>query len=121
MGFPGSRFGHLLSLVNTTSFYCGPASFYGESYFNDQTYSLSRSQTPERRELDYIRYIGASDETAKEVKIFDLSGFLIERFRKLSGKFYRDNKGLAIKRSFWGTLFSVIGSLGYYGAYVYII
>ena len=95
--------------------------FMGESYFNDQTYSLSRSQTPERRELDYIRYIGASDETAKEVKIFDLSGFLIERFRKLSGKFYRDNKGLAIKRSFWGTLFSVIGSLGYYGAYVYII
>ncbi len=95
--------------------------FMGESYFNDQTYSLSRSQTPERRELDYIRYTGASDETAKEVKIFDLSGFLIERFRKLSGKFYRDNKRLAIKRSFWGTLFSVIGSLGYYGAYVYII
>ena len=95
--------------------------FVGESYFNDQTYSLSRSQTPERRELDYIRYTGASDETAKEVKIFDLSSFLIERFRKLSGKFYRDNKRLAIKRSFWGTLFSVIGSLGYYGAYVYII
>jgi ATP-binding cassette subfamily B protein len=95
--------------------------FMGESYFNDQTYSLSRSQTPERRELDYIRYTGASDETAKEVKIFDLSGFLIERFRKLSGKFYRDNKRLAIKRSSWGTLFSVIGSLGYYGAYVYIV
>ena len=95
--------------------------FMGESYFNDQTYSLSRRQTPERRELDYIRYIGASDETAKEVKIFDLSGFLIERFRRLSGKFYTDNKQLAIKRSLWGTLFSVVGSLGYYGAYVYII
>src|SRR5260221_1911038 len=48
--------------------------FIGESYFNDKNYSLSRRQTPERRELDYIRYIGASDETAKEVKIFDLSG-----------------------------------------------
>ncbi len=95
--------------------------FMGESYFNDRTYSLSRRQTPERRELDYIRYIGASDETAKEVKIFDLSGFLIDRFRQLSGKFYRDNKQLAIKRSLWGTLFSVLGSLGYYGAYVYII
>ena len=95
--------------------------FIGESYFNDRTYSLSRRQTPERRELDYIRYVGASDETAKEVKIFDLSGFLTDRFRQLSTKFYKDNKRLSLKRSFWGTLFSVLGSLGYYGAYVFII
>ncbi|MBS1600269.1 MAG: ABC transporter ATP-binding protein [Bacteroidetes bacterium] len=95
--------------------------FIGESYFNDQTYSLSRRQTPERRELDYIRYVGASDETAKEVKIFDLSGFFIDRFRQLSNKFFKANKQLSIKRSLWGTGFSILGSLGYYGAYVYII
>lgn len=95
--------------------------FIGESYFNDKNYSLSRRQTPERRELDYIRYIGASDETAKEVKLFNLSGFLIDRFRQLSNRFYTDNKKLAVKRSAWGTLFSLIGTLGYYGAYVYII
>lgn len=95
--------------------------FAGESYFNDRSYSLSRRQTPERRELDYIRYIGASDETAKEVKVFSLSGFLVDRFRQLSSKFYRDNKKLAVRRSVWGTVFSLIGSLGYYSAYVYII
>jgi ATP-binding cassette, subfamily B, bacterial len=95
--------------------------FLGESYFNDKNYSLSRRQTPERRELDYIRYIGASDETAKEVKLFNLSGFLIDRFKSLSTKFYIDNRKLAIKRSGWGTLFSLIGTLGYYGAYVYMI
>jgi ATP-binding cassette subfamily B protein len=95
--------------------------FLGESYFNDQNYSLSRRQTPERRELDYIRYVGASDETAKEVKIFNLSGFFIDRFRMLSGKFYSDNKRLATKRSLWGIFFAVLGSLGYYTAYVYII
>ncbi len=95
--------------------------FIGESYFNDRTYMLTRSQTPERRELDYIRYIGASDETAKEVKIFNLSGFIIERFKKLSGKFYKDNSRLSIKRSVWGTLFAVIGSAGYYAAYIVII
>jgi ATP-binding cassette subfamily B protein len=95
--------------------------FMGEAYFNDQTYSLGRRQTPERRELDYVRYIGASDETAKEVKLFDLSRFLIDRFRQLSQKFYQDNKGLAIKRSLWGTAFSFFGTLGYYGAYVFII
>jgi ATP-binding cassette subfamily B protein len=95
--------------------------FLGESYFNDQSYALTRGQTPERRELDYIRYLGASDETAKEVKIFDLSGFIIDRFKQLSNKFYGDNKHLAIKRSLWGTFFAVLGSLGYYAAYVVII
>jgi ATP-binding cassette subfamily B protein len=95
--------------------------FIGESYFNDKNYSLSRRQTPERRELDYIRYIGASDETAKEVKLFNLSGFLMDRFRLLSQKFYKDNKKLSIRRSLWGTLFSLFGTVGYYGAYVYII
>lgn len=95
--------------------------FMGEAHFNDRSYSLSRRQTPQRRELDYIRYIGASDETAKEVKLFNLSGFLIDRFRSLSGKFYEDNKQLAIRRSLWGTLFSLIGTAGYYGAYVFIL
>jgi ATP-binding cassette subfamily B protein len=95
--------------------------FLGESYFNDKNYSLIRGQTPERRELDYLRYIGASDETAKEVKIFDLSGFIINRFRFLSDKFYKDNKHLSTKRSAWGTFFTIFGSIGYYGAYVVII
>jgi ATP-binding cassette subfamily B protein len=95
--------------------------FLGESYFNDQSYALTRGQTPERRELDYIRYLGASDETAKEVKIFDLSGFIINRFKQLSNQFYLDNKRLSVKRSLWGTLFAMMGSIGYYAAYVVII
>jgi ATP-binding cassette subfamily B protein len=95
--------------------------FLGESYFNDRSYALSRSQTPERRELDYLRYVGASDETAKEVKLFDLSDFLINRFHTLSEKFYKDNRKLAIKRSTWGVLFSMIGTVGYYLAYIVII
>lgn len=95
--------------------------FLGESYFNDRTYALTRGQTPERRELDYLRYIGASDETAKEVKLFNLSGFVIDRFKTLSNKFYADNKKLSVKRAGWGTLFALIGSAGYYAAYVTII
>ncbi|TDH19748.1 ABC transporter ATP-binding protein [Segetibacter sp. 3557_3] len=95
--------------------------FLGEAYFNDKTYALSRRQTPEKRELDYVRFLGASDETAKEIKVFDLSDFLIRRFKTLSGKFYQDNKSLAIRRSVWGALLAMLGSAGYYGAYVFII
>ncbi|QJW91326.1 ABC transporter ATP-binding protein [Spirosoma taeanense] len=96
-------------------------SFIGDNYFNQRSYSLSRSWTPERRELDYLRYVGASDETAKEVKIFGLSGFLIDRFRTLSNDFFQKNKQLAISRAGWGVLLTVLGTAGYYGAYVWIV
>ncbi len=95
--------------------------FLGESYFNDRSYALTRGQTPERRELDYMRYLGASDETAKEVKLFSLSKFLVSRFKTLSNKFYRDNKKLSTRRAAWGTFFALLGSAGYYAAYIVMI
>lgn len=96
-------------------------SFIQENYFNQRKYSLTRSWTPERRELDYLRYIGASDVTAKEVKIFGLANFITDRFAELSMKYYLQNRALSIRRAGWGAFFSVIGSLTYYGAYVLII
>jgi ATP-binding cassette, subfamily B, bacterial len=95
--------------------------FLGESHFNERSYSLVHGWTPERRELDYLRLTGASDETAKEIKIFGLSGFLIDRFRELSNRFYLDNRKLAVRRAGWGTLFAALGSAGYYGAYLFIL
>lgn len=95
--------------------------FLGESHFNNQNYALTRRQTPERRELDYLRYIGASDETAKEIKIFNLAGFVISRFKQLADQFYLDNTRLSIRRTWWGTFFSMLGTTGYYAAYVFII
>ena len=95
--------------------------FVGENHFNQQSYSLVRSWTPERRELDYLRFMGASDESAKEVKIFGLSGFLIHRFHELSQQFFLKNKGLSVRRASWGGLLSAVGTAGYYVAYVVII
>ncbi|AKQ47724.1 ABC transporter ATP-binding protein [Rufibacter radiotolerans] len=95
--------------------------FLGESHFNERSYSLVHGWTPERRELDYLRQTGASDDTAKEVKIFGLSDFLTNRFRELSTKFYLDNKKLATRRAGWGSVFAALGSAGYYGAYVYLV
>ena len=94
--------------------------FLGEAHFNALNYSLNFSWTPERRELEYIRQTGASVETAKEVKIFGLHGFLIGRFRELSEKFYLANRSLAIRRAGWGSVLTALGTLGYYVAYAYI-
>lgn len=95
--------------------------FLGETHFNQRTYSLTRSWTPERRELDYLRYIGASDTTAKEVKVFNLADFLATRFKDLSDRYYLANRTISVRRAFWGSLLSSIGTLAYYGAYVYIV
>jgi ATP-binding cassette, subfamily B, bacterial len=92
-----------------------------EIKFSGTGYSLARSWTQERRELDYLRYAGASDVTAKEVKLFGLADYLAERFRQLSEKYYLVNKALAVKRATWGSLFNVMGTGAYYGAYVLII
>lgn len=96
-------------------------SFLTETRFNRKSYSLSRSWTPERRELDYLRYVGASDTTAKEVKIFGLSDFLIHRFARLADNYYEANRKLSIRRTTWGTLFNGFGILAYYAAYFFII
>lgn len=95
--------------------------FLGESHFNERSYSLNNQWTPERRELDYFRYMGASDDTAKEVKIFGLSGFLVQHFSHLADKYYQANRKIAIDRARWGSVFAAIGSAGYYGAYILIV
>lgn len=94
--------------------------FLGEAHFNAKSYSLDFGRTPERRELDYVRQTAASAETAKEVKIFGLNGFLIDRYRRLAASFYEANRRLALRRAGWGGLFTTIGTIGYYFAYAYI-
>ena len=96
-------------------------SFMGETHFATLEYSLLYRYTPERRRLDYLRYIGASDETAKEVQMFGLAPWLIQRFRIFSRKFYEENKRLSIRRSLVSTGLSIIGTAGYYSAYIIII
>jgi len=95
-------------------------SFLGEAHFNAQSYALAYFRTPERRELDYLRRTAASAEAAKEVKIFGLHGFLIDRYRRLATDLYAANRKLAVRRASWGGLFTAIGTIGYYLAYAYI-
>ncbi len=96
-------------------------SFINEAKFSSTRYSLARSWTSERRELDYLRFIGANNQTAKEIKLFGLTDFIAERFSKLSSDYYLINKKLSLRQSFYGSLFNILGVLSYYGAYVYII
>ncbi|HWX93559.1 MAG TPA: ABC transporter ATP-binding protein [Terriglobales bacterium] len=95
--------------------------FLGESHFAFLGYARNFRQTPIRRELDYLRILGGSREAAKELKLFGLKDFLIERFTRLSDLIYRENVDLARRRLIAGSFLSMIGTAGYYSAYVYVI
>ena len=95
--------------------------FVGEAHFNAQSYSLNYARTAERRELDYVRQTGASVETAKEVKIFGLNSFLIDRYRALATSFLAANRKLAKRRASVGSVLTAIGTIAYYVAYAYIV
>ncbi|MFL5487985.1 MAG: ABC transporter ATP-binding protein [Gemmatimonadaceae bacterium] len=96
-------------------------SFLGETHFASLGYSLLFRWTPERRQLDYLRYVGASDKTAKEVQMFGLAPWLTERYRSLSQRFYEENRNLSIRRGIVSALLSILGTIGYYGAYIVIL
>jgi len=95
--------------------------FVGESHFAFLGYAKNFRQTPVRRELDYLRQLGGSREAAKELKLFGLKDFLIGRFTRLSDQIYQENVKLARRRLVAGSLLSMIGTAGYYSAYVYVI
>ncbi len=96
-------------------------SFLGETHFASLGYSLLFRWTPERRQLDYLRFVGASDKTAKEVQMFGLAPWLTERYRALSQRFYEENRSLSIRRGAVSAVLSILGTVGYYAAYVIIL
>jgi ATP-binding cassette subfamily B protein len=95
--------------------------FLGESHFAFVGYSLNISQTPTRRHLDYLRVLGASKESAKELKLFGLSGLITGEYARLSDSIYVQNVALAKRRLVAGSLLSLLSSAGYYAAYAYVV
>ena len=95
--------------------------FVGESHFAFLGYSLRFRQTPARRQLDYLRVLGASKESAKELKLFGLSQYLTGRYAGLSDEIYKQNVSLSKSRLLASSLFSLLSASAYYGAYAFVI
>ena len=95
--------------------------FLGETHFTTLAYSVLYRWTPQRRLLDYLRMLGASNQSAKEVKIFGLGTHLAERYHEVSDRIYEDNKKVAVKRASVGFLLNLVSTGGYYGAYAVVL
>ncbi len=94
---------------------------WGEFRFNRLAYWISHNRSPERRQLEYLRQIGASADSAKEIKLFGLGGFLSGRFRDLSKQILEENKALNIRRALQTGALAALSTISYYAAYAYIV
>jgi ATP-binding cassette subfamily B protein len=95
--------------------------FLGEVHFSTLEYSLLYRMTPERRQLDYLRFLGASDKSAKEVQVFGLSTWLLGRYRRLAARLHEANRRLALRKGMAAILLAWLGLSGYYAGYVLIL
>ena len=100
---------------------CVIPAFLGESHFAFLGYAQAFRQTPVKRQIDYLRFLGASKDSAKELKLFGLSKYLTDRFQKLSDDIFVQNVSLAKRRLVASSLLSLLTTVGYYGAYAYVI
>jgi ATP-binding cassette subfamily B protein len=136
-GLIGTVFGQFQALVTLASLTAGVAAFtpwlvvliaaalvpalLNEWHFTKAGYRLAWIRSPERRRIDYLRYLGASVETAKEVKLFGLSGYITALYGALAQTLLAENRALATARARWGFAFASLGTLAYYAAYAVIV
>src|ERR1700720_1487699 len=85
-------------------FLCVVPAFLGETHFAFLGYSLNFQQTTARRQMDYLRILGGSKESAKELKLFGLGPFIVRRYTELSEKIHHENLGLAKNKLLFGSL-----------------
>jgi ATP-binding cassette, subfamily B, bacterial len=102
-------------------FVCVVPAFLGETHFAFLGYSMNFKQTPARRQMEYLRVLAGSKESAKELKLFRLGPFLVRRYKALSDDLHRQTVDLAKRKLLFGGLLTVLGTLGYYGTYAYVI
>jgi ATP-binding cassette, subfamily B, bacterial len=100
---------------------CVVPAFLGETHFAFVGYSLNFQQTTARRQMEYLRFLGGSRENVKEVKLFGLAPFVINRYTELSEQLHGQNLGLEKKKLFFGALLTMLGTVGYYGTYTFVI
>jgi ATP-binding cassette, subfamily B, bacterial len=96
-------------------------SFLGETHYAGIGYSFMFQWTQQRRELDYLRYVASDLDSAKEVKLFGLSSWLIDRFATLADDYVLENRRVSAHRAVTGAVLTTLSTVAYYGAVGFII
>src|SRR5450432_625418 len=95
--------------------------FVAEARFSGAAFRLRNWRSPDARRLNYLEYVMANDEHAKEVKLFGLGPLLLRRYREFAERFYNEDKALAMRRTVWAYLLSLVSTLVFYACYALIV
>lgn len=69
--------------------------------FRSRSFHIMFRHSKERRQMDYYSRIIVDKDMIKEVKLFDMSGFLIDSFNKAFDTYYGNIKKLTLKQGKW--------------------
>lgn len=95
--------------------------FISEAKFSGDAFQLSRWRSPELRKQLYLETLLAREDSIKEVKLFGLGPRLLDKYRDIFHTLFGAEKRLIIRRDLWGFVLGLLGTLAFYGAYVWIV
>lgn len=101
---------------------CGALpSFIAEAKFSSAAFLMFRWRSPEVRQQNYLETLLAREDHIKEVRLYQLSGRFLQRYTDIFQKLFQESKRLILRRESWGFVLGVLGSLVFYGAYIWIV
>jgi ATP-binding cassette subfamily B protein len=98
----------------------GVPSFLVEAKFSSDAFRLFRWRSPETREQTYLETVLANESYAKEVKLYQLAGLFLKRYKTIFGRLYAEDRNLTLRRSLWGFLVGLFGTVAFYAAYAWV-
>jgi ATP-binding cassette, subfamily B, bacterial len=98
----------------------GLPAFLAEAKFSGEAFRLFRWRAPEARMQIYLESVLAREDNAKEVKLFELGPRLLDRYRDIFTRLYREDRDLTLRRDAWGFSLGLLGTAALYGGYVWI-
>src|SRR5882724_5748317 len=98
----------------------GVPAFIAEAKFSGDAFRLFRWRSPETRMQIYLETVIAREDHAKEVKLYGLGPRLLERYRDIFRRLYREDRALSIRRDSWGFLLGLLATITLYAAYAWI-
>lgn len=97
----------------------GLPAFLAEAKFSGDAFRLFRWRSPETRMQMYLETVLAREDHAKEVKLFGLGERLLDRYRQIFNRLYREDRALTYRRDSWGFALGLLGTITLYGAYAW--
>ncbi len=98
----------------------GLPAFVAEAKFSGDAFRLFRWRSPETRMQMYLETVLAREDHAKEVKLFGLGPLLLDRYRAIFRKVFKEDRALTIRRDTWGFFLGLISTAAFYAAYAWI-